>query len=75
VVDKCTTKAEEKLNDMIATLRAPDKPKGKAWSDLEAWWNQLNEKGPMEVIRGFRDPSAGDVDAWEVKDAREITRG
>ena len=64
---------KEKLNDMIATLELPTKPKGKAWSDLEAWWNQLNEKETMEVIRGFRRSFRGDVDAWEVKDAREIT--
>jgi O-methyltransferase involved in polyketide biosynthesis len=64
---------KEKLNDMIATLELPTKPKGKAWSDLEAWWNQLNEKETMEVMRGFRRSFRGDVDAWEVKDAREIT--
>jgi len=49
---------KEKLNDMISALELPKKPNGKAWSDLEAWWNQLNEKETMEVLRSFRGPSA-----------------
>lgn len=65
---------KEKLNDMIATLELPKKPKGKAWSDLEAWWNQLSEKETLEVMRGFMKSFRGGVDVWELEDAREITK-
>jgi len=65
---------KEKLNDMIATLELPKKPKGKAWSDLEAWWNQLSDKEMTEVMRGFRRSFRGGVDVWEVEDAHEITK-
>ena len=65
---------KEKLNDMIATLELPTKPKGKAWSDLEAWWNHLSDKEMLEVMRGFMRSFRGGVDVWELEDAREITK-
>ena len=65
---------KEKLNDMIATLELPKKPNGKAWSDLEAWWNQLSEKETLEVMRGFGKSFRSGVDMWELEDAREITK-
>jgi O-methyltransferase involved in polyketide biosynthesis len=71
---KASQDQKEKLNDMIATLELPTKPKSKAWPDLEAWWNQLSEKEMLEVMRGFRTSFRSDVDAWEVEDAREITK-
>jgi hypothetical protein len=71
---KASQDQKEKLNDMIATLELPKKPKGKAWPDLEAWWDQLSEKEMLEVMRGFRTSFRSGVDAWEVEDAREITK-
>ena len=65
---------KEKLNDLIATVELPTKPKGKAWSDLEAWWNQLSDKEMVEVMRGFRTSFRRGVDVWELEDAREITK-
>jgi O-methyltransferase involved in polyketide biosynthesis len=65
---------KEKLNDMIATLKLPKKPKVKAWPDLEAWWNQLSDKEMLEVIRGFTTSFCSGVDAWELKDAGEIAK-
>jgi O-methyltransferase involved in polyketide biosynthesis len=65
---------KEKLNDMIATLELPTKPKGKAWSDLEAWWNQLSDKEMLEVMRGFGTSLRSGIDMWELEDAREITK-
>ena len=65
---------KEKLNDMIATLELPTKPKGKAWSDLEAWWNHLSDKETLEVMRGFMRSFRGGVDAWELEDAGEIAK-
>jgi hypothetical protein len=53
---------KEKLNDTIATLDLPKKPNGKAWSDLEAWWNQLSEKETLEVMRGFGKSFRSGVD-------------
>jgi O-methyltransferase involved in polyketide biosynthesis len=65
---------KEKLNDMIATVELPTKPKGTAWSDLEAWWNQLSDKEMQEVMRGFTTSFRSGVDMWELEDAREITK-
>jgi O-methyltransferase involved in polyketide biosynthesis len=65
---------KEKLTDMIATLDLPKKPKGKTWSDLEAWWNQLSNEETMKVMRGFRTSFRSGVDGWEIEDAREITK-
>jgi len=44
---------KDKLNDMIAALEIPTKPKGKEWSDIEAWWNQLSDTGQEGVVRDF----------------------
>ena len=65
---------KEKLNDVMATLELPTKPNGTAWSDFEAWWNQLSDKETLEVMRGFMRSFRGGVDVWELEDAREITK-
>ena len=59
---------------MIATLDLPKKPKGKARSDLETWWNQLSDKEMLEVIRSFTTSFRSGVDAWELEDAGEIAK-
>ena len=72
--EKAPQSQRERLNDTIATLELPKKPNGKAWSDLEAWWNQLSDKEMLEVMRGFWRSLRGGVDTWELEDAREITK-
>jgi O-methyltransferase involved in polyketide biosynthesis len=65
---------KQKLNDTIATLDLPAKPKGETWSDLEAWWNQLSDKEMVKVMRGFRESSRSGAGRWDLKDAREIEK-
>ena len=65
---------KEKLNDVIASLELLKKPKGKRWSDLEAWWNQLSDKEIVEVMRGFRKSFRAGAGTWELQDARELTK-
>jgi hypothetical protein len=64
---------KQKLNDTIATLDLPTKPKGETWPDLEAWLNQLSGKELMEMVRGFMN-SCGGADALALGDAREIEK-
>ena len=65
---------KDKVNDMIATLKIPTKPKGKEWSDLEAWWNQLSDKEVEEALRGFMTFHRGGVGTWALEDASEFTK-
>jgi hypothetical protein len=62
------------LIDAITTLDLPTKPKGKEWSDLEAWLNQLSGKELMEMTRGFMKSFHSGADAWALEDAREIEK-
>ena len=62
------------LTDSIATLDLPIKLKGSAWSDLEAWLNQLSDEGLVEMMRGFMKSFRGGADAWALEDAREIEK-
>jgi len=65
---------KQKLNDTIAALDLPTKPKGTAWSGLEAWWNQLSDKEMLKVMRGFGKSFRSGAGRWELKDAREIAK-
>jgi hypothetical protein len=65
---------KQKLNDTIATLDLPTKPKGSAWADLEAWWDQLSDNQMVKVMRGFRESSRSGAGRWDLKDAREIEK-
>jgi O-methyltransferase involved in polyketide biosynthesis len=65
---------KQKLNDTIATLDLPTKPKGETWAELEAWLNQLSSKELMEMTRGFMKSLRSGSDAWALEDAREIER-
>ena len=35
---------------MITTLKIATKPKGKEYSDLSTWWNQLSDKEKAGVL-------------------------
>jgi O-methyltransferase involved in polyketide biosynthesis len=72
--EKAPQDQKDKVNDMIAMLKTPTKPKGKEWADLEAWWDQLSDKEKDEAWHGFRIfPHIGFV-RWTLEDANEITK-
>jgi hypothetical protein len=64
----------------ITALKTPTKPKGKEWSDLEAWWNQLSDEENAEAMRDLMSsfsliPIPSDrVGNWPPKDADEFTK-
>ncbi len=72
--EKALQDQKDKLNDMIATLKTPTKPKGKEWSDLDAWWNQLSDKEKEEVMVGVMTFFRGGVGLWTLEDASEFTK-
>ena len=75
--EKAPQDQKDKLNDMIATLKTPTKPKGKEWSDLEAWWNQLSDTEKEEAVRDLMTAfshTSGGVGMWALEDANEITK-
>jgi O-methyltransferase involved in polyketide biosynthesis len=72
--EKAPQDQKDTLNDMIAALEIPTKPKGKEWSDLEAWWTQLSAKETREAWRGLMTAFRGGVGMWTLKDASEFTK-
>ena len=72
--EKAPQDQKDNLNDMIAALKISTKPKGKEWSDIEAWWNQLSDKEKEGVMAGFMTFSRGGVGQWALEDANEITK-
>ncbi|MGB8311944.1 MAG: class I SAM-dependent methyltransferase [Halobacteriota archaeon] len=72
--EKAPQDQKDKLNDMIATLKIATKPKGKEWSDLEAWWNQLSDTEKEEAVRDLMTAFRGGVGMWAVGDANEFTK-
>jgi len=64
---------KDKLSDMIATLKIPTKPKGKEWSDIEEWWDQLSAKEKAGAMADFMTFFRGGVAMWALKDASEFT--
>ena len=65
---------KDKVNDMIATLKTPTKPKGKEWSDLEAWWDQLSDTEKAGALRDLMTAFRGRVGMWAPKDTNEIAK-
>ena len=65
---------KRQLNDTIATLDLPTKPKGSAWSDVEAWLNQLSGKELVEMMLDLMKSFRGGADALALEDAREIEK-
>jgi hypothetical protein len=72
--EKAPQDQKDKVNEMIATLKIPTKPKGKEWSDLEAWWNELSDKEKEGALRDFMDASRRGFIKWALEDANEITK-
>jgi len=65
---------KDKLINLIATFRVPIKPKGKEWSDLEAWWNQLSDTEKEETLHNFIASSRSSAGGWALENANEITK-
>jgi len=74
VVGKASQDQRDKVTDMIAALDIPIKPTGKEWSDLAAWWKQLNDTEKEGVMRGLMTSFRGGVGMWTLKDASEFTK-
>ncbi|MGB8310995.1 MAG: class I SAM-dependent methyltransferase, partial [Halobacteriota archaeon] len=72
--EKAPQDQKDKLNDMIATLKTPTKPKGKEWSDLEAWWNLLSDTEKEEAVRDLMTAFRGGVSMWALEDTNEFTK-
>ena len=62
---------KDELNDMIATLKLPTKPKGTEWGDIKTWWIRLSNKEQEEALTTFLRMGHG---FWAPKDANEITK-
>ncbi|MGZ4904750.1 MAG: class I SAM-dependent methyltransferase [Halobacteriota archaeon] len=65
---------KNKVNDVIATLKTPTKPKGAKWSDLEAWWTRLSDTEKTEALRDLMAAFWGRVGMWALQDANEIAK-
>ena len=65
---------KQKLNEAIATLDLPTKPKGETWADLEAWWDQLSDNEQVVVMRDLSNSFRSGALTWALEDAREIEK-
>jgi O-methyltransferase involved in polyketide biosynthesis len=65
---------KDKLINLIATFRVSIKPKGKEWTDIEAWWNQLSDTEKEGVLHNFIASSRSSAGGWALEDANEITQ-
>jgi len=63
---------KSKVNDIITALKTPTKPKGKEWSDIEAWWNQLSDK--EGIVRDLMTALRGGADMWALEDVNEFKK-
>ena len=72
--EKAPQDQKDKVNDMIAALKTPIKPKGKEWPDLEAWWNQLSRTEKEEALRDLMTVFRGRVGTWVPEDISEMAR-
>jgi len=65
---------QSQRDELIATLKLPIKSNDRGWSDINAWWNQLDNKEIEEVWRDFRALSKWRVPRWALEDESEITK-
>ena len=72
--EKAPQDQKDKLNDMITTLKTPTKPKGKEWTDLITWWNQLSDNEKEEIVRDLMTAFRGGVGMWAIEDINEFTK-
>jgi hypothetical protein len=73
--EKAPQDQKGKLNDMIAMLKTPTKPKGKEWTDIEAWWNQLSDTEKEGAVRNLMTSSfRGGASMWMKGDVNGSTK-
>ena len=72
--EKAPQDQKDKLNDMIATLKTPTKPRGKEWYDLITWWNQFSDEEKEGAVRDLMTAFCGDIGMWAVEDVNEFTK-
>jgi O-methyltransferase involved in polyketide biosynthesis len=65
---------KDELNDMIATLKTPTKPRGKEWFDFEVWWNRLSDTEKEGAVRDLMTAFRGGVGPWALEDVDEFTK-
>ncbi|HXY87671.1 MAG TPA: class I SAM-dependent methyltransferase [Candidatus Acidoferrales bacterium] len=68
------TAPRDQKGKMIATLETPTKPKGIEWTDIEAWWDQINDKEKGEAMVGLTAAFRGGVGMWTLRDVSEIAK-
>lgn len=72
--EKAPLDQKDKLLIQIATLKISKKPKGKQWTDVKSWWDQLSveeKEGALhDLIASSRDSAGG----WTLEDANDITK-
>jgi O-methyltransferase involved in polyketide biosynthesis len=71
--------SQDQKDTLIGALKTQTKPKGKEWSDLEAWWKQLSDKEKEDAWNDFRvsfDENFEQVSwgSWTLEDANEIAK-
>ena len=78
--EKAPQGQKDTVSDMIAALETPTKPKGKEWSDIDTWWNQLSDTEKEEALRDLMTvfqsmyPFHGRAGTWVPNDINEILR-
>ena len=71
--EKAPKDKKDKLNDVIAALKTPTKPKGKEWAAIESWWDQLSAKEQEWLVRDFMI-AFREGRRLTLEDANEITK-
>jgi len=71
--EKAPQDQKDKLNDVIAALETPTKPKGEGWADIELWWDQLSDKEQEWVVRDFMT-AFREGRRWTLEDVNEIMK-
>ncbi|HXY88567.1 MAG TPA: class I SAM-dependent methyltransferase [Candidatus Acidoferrales bacterium] len=71
--EKAPQDQKDKAYNLIVALEISTKPKGREWSDIESWWNELSPEEIEEAWHDFRGYQKG-FGMWALKDANEITK-
>jgi len=65
---------KDTLDGMITALKTTTTPKGKEWTDIDTWWNQISDKEKAETMVGLIGSSRRGSMKWTLEDASEITK-
>jgi len=72
--EKAPQNQRDEVYNIITTLKTPIKPNGKEWTDIETWWNWLNDKEREGAMRDFMESPRRGFFKWALGDASEITK-